>query len=90
MGACPLAAQVSFDHTRGVSLGISRQYVNPFVHPIEDSFVRGRLWHFLASTELLEGAGRIVKEVMDLVFLSGGIETGFWMVNEEGDWVDVP
>ena len=31
----PVAAQVSFDHTRGVNLGIAHPYVAPSLHPIQ-------------------------------------------------------
>jgi hypothetical protein len=84
----PVAAQVSFDHTRRVRLGIAREYVTPFVHPIEDPYIRGDLWHLPNRDELLDDAGRIVKEVMDRVFLSGGIEDGFRSINDNGSWVE--
>jgi hypothetical protein len=83
----PVAAQVSFDHTRGVNLGIGYQYVAPFRHPIEESSISGRLWRFDQRGELVDNAGHVVKQVMDLVFLAGGITNGFWFIDEAGNWV---
>jgi hypothetical protein len=83
-----VAAQVSFDHTRGVNLGIGPQYVAPTRHPIEDRFIRGRLWRFDERAELLDSSGHVVKQVMDLIFLAGGITNGFWFIDDAGNWVE--
>lgn len=84
----PVAAQVSFDHTRGVNLGIGMPYVAPVRHPIEAPSVRGRLWHFPERFELIDHAAGVVKEVMDLVFVTGGIPSEFWFIDEEGRWIE--
>ncbi len=83
----PVAAQVSFDHTRGVTLGIAHPYVAPLVHPIEEPYVRGQLWRFPERAELVANAGRVVKQVMDLVCVAGGITNGFWFIDEDGNWI---
>jgi hypothetical protein len=83
-----LAAQVSFYNTRGVNLGISRSYFAPHLHPINESDITGRLWHFSDAGQLLESSGRVVKQVMDLAFLAGGIESGIWFIDDEGNWTD--
>jgi hypothetical protein len=85
--AGPVAAQVSFDHTRGVSLGIGHEYIAPLQHPIGEPSVRGQLWHFSEPHELLAASGQVVKQVMDLVCLAGGVPNGFWLVDDEGNWV---
>lgn len=48
-------------------------------------------WHSGAYTyqlELLDLSGRVVKQLMDLVFLAAGIENGFWFIADEGNWVE--
>jgi hypothetical protein len=84
----PVAAQVSFHHTRGVNLGVGHPYVAPLSHAIEEPHVRGTLWHFSEPQDLFADSGRVVKQVMDLVFLAGGIENGFWFIDEDGNWVE--
>ncbi len=84
----PVAAQVSFDHTRGVNLAISRAVVTPFLQPIEEPFIHGRLWRFPERAELLDSAGRILKEVMDRVSLAAGLTDGFWFIDDDGHWID--
>jgi hypothetical protein len=84
----PVAAQVSFDHTRGVSLGIGHPHVAPFRHPIEEPSIRGRLWHFAEPQDLLGASAHVVKQVMDLVFVAGGIDNGFWFIDDDGNWVE--
>jgi hypothetical protein len=83
-----VAAQISFDHTRGVNLGIGHPYVAPSRHPIDEPNVRGRLWHFSEPQELLAGAAEIVRQVMDFVFLAGGIDNGFWFIDDDGNWAE--
>lgn len=84
----PVEAQVSFDHTRGVQLGIGQNYVAPFRHPIAEPSIQGRLRHFSNPPELLDSSGHVVRQVMDLVFLAGGIDNGFWFIDDEGNWVE--
>ena len=80
------AARVSFENTRGVHLGLGPRDVAPFIHPIEDERVSGDLWR-LSRQELLDQTGRIVKEVMDRVFLAAGLTNGTWHIDDEGNWV---
>jgi hypothetical protein len=80
------AAQVSFYHTYGVNLGIARDRLALDLHPIEEPHIRGELWHGEVG-ELIAAAGRITKQVMDLVFLSAGIRTGCWLVDDTGHLV---
>jgi hypothetical protein len=79
----PVAAQVSFEHTRGVNLGIARDRLALDLHPIEEPFIRGELWHGLLR-DLLGAAGRLTKQIMDLVFLAAGIKTGCWLIDDAG------
>jgi hypothetical protein len=79
----PVAAQVSFENTRGVSLGIARDRWVPTVHPIEESSIRGDIWRGRRS-DLLDSAGLIIKQIMDLVFLAAGISSGCWLVDSQG------
>jgi hypothetical protein len=81
-----VAARVSFENTRGVNLGLGPRDVAPFIHAIEDERVRGDLWR-LSRQELLDQAGRIVKEVMDRVFLAAGLTNGTWQIDDAGNWV---
>jgi hypothetical protein len=83
----PVAAQISFDHTRGVNLGIGHPYVAPAQHPIEAPYVRGSLWRFAEPVEVIDRAPQIVKEAMNLVFAAGGIPSDFWFIDDEGRWV---
>lgn len=78
-----VAAQISFDHTEGVKLGVARGRDLPNLHAIQDESVRGELWRGTRH-ELLEGAGLITKDVMDRVFLAAGVESGCWLVDENG------
>jgi hypothetical protein len=32
-------------------------------------------------------SGQVVKQVMDLVFLAGGIPNGFWFIDDDGNWI---
>lgn len=79
----PVAAQVSFDNTRGVTLGVSRSRDLRGLHPIEEDRVRGELWRG-SREELVDAAGRITKDVMDRVFLAAGIRSGCWFIDEDG------
>jgi hypothetical protein len=74
---------VSFENTRGVSLGIARDRWVPTVHPIEESSIRGDIWRGRRS-DLLDSAGLIIKQIMDLVFLAAGISSGCWLVDSQG------
>jgi hypothetical protein len=79
----PVAAQVSFDHTRAVNLGVSRERGLFNLHPIRDERIRGRLWR-LNRDELIAQAGIITKQVINLVFLAAGITTGCWVITDDG------
>jgi hypothetical protein len=79
----PVVAQASFDHTRGVNLGVGRERGLFNLHPIEVERVRGRLWR-LERDELIAQAGVITKQLMDRVFLAAGIAAGCWLINDEG------
>lgn len=81
-----LAAQVRFDHTRDVMLGVGRGRDLPNLHPIEEERIEGRLWR-LSQPELLETAGQITKEIMDRVFLAAGVPQGCWLITAEGELV---
>lgn len=78
----PVAAQVSFDSLRNVRLLLARGH-GPESYPIRESQVRGQLWRGERSA-LIEEAGRIVKEVMDLVFLAAGLGEGCWFISADG------
>lgn len=79
----PVAAQVSFDDTRNVMLGVARDRDLPNLHRIEAEYVRGQLWR-LTRQELLDEAGRITKDVMDRVFLAAGVPFGCWFIDQNG------
>jgi len=81
-----LAAQVRFDNTCDVMLGVSRGRDLPNLHPIEEERIEGRLWR-IDQPELLESAGRITKEVMDRVFLASGVPQGCWLIDADGELV---
>lgn len=83
----PVAAQVSFEHTRGVILGVERDRdVDP--HPIERPSISGDVWTG-ERPDLLQDAGRIVKQVMDLIFLAAGVHNGCWLIDQDGRLADV-
>jgi hypothetical protein len=79
----PTAAQVSFENTHGVSLGVARERLALTLHPIEDQSIRGGIWRGRPS-DLLDAAGLVVKQVMDLVFLAAGVSSGCWMIDNRG------
>jgi hypothetical protein len=83
-----VATQVNFEHTRGVSLGFGHRFAAPFRHPIVEPYIRGQLWRFHQPDELLDNAGIVVKQVMDLVFLAAGIVNGFPFIDQDGNWVE--
>jgi hypothetical protein len=82
----PVAARVSFDDARGVTLGVAPDR-DVDLHPIALDSIRGDLWTGERG-ELLREAGRIVKQVMDLVFLAAGARNGCWLVDPEGRLVE--
>jgi hypothetical protein len=78
-----VAAQVSFDHLHGVTLGIARERLVLDQHPIDEAVIRGELWRG-ERHQLVDQAGNITKQVMDQVFLAAGITTGCWLIDSEG------
>lgn len=80
-------AQVRFDHTRGVMLGVERGRDLPNLHPIEEESIQGTLWR-LEQPQLAESAGRITKDVMDRVFLAAGVSGGCWFISEAGELLE--
>jgi len=78
-----VAAQVSFENTRGVTVAVSRERWVPTIHPIEVSSVRGQIWRG-PNADLVASAGRITKDVMDRVFLAAGVTSGCWLIDNEG------
>lgn len=82
----PVGAQVSFDNLRGVRLGVARDRdVN--LHPIDIDVIRSPLWHGERS-DLGEASGRIVKQVMDDVFLAAGVRNGCWFIDGDGNLLE--
>lgn len=78
----PVAAQISFDDLRGTSLGV-RDFEFDGLRPIAENVVRGEIWRGELA-DLLHASGRIVKQVMDLVFIAAGALQGCWLIDAEG------
>jgi hypothetical protein len=78
----PVGAQVSFDHTRDVMLGV-KPGRDVALHAIADDSIRGEFWTG-ERADLLDDAGRVVKQVMDLVFLAAGARNGCWLIDRDG------
>ena len=78
----PVGAQVSFDHLQGVQLVFARAH-GPEWYPLREAQVRGQLWRGERAS-LITDAGRIVKQVMDLVFLASGLSDGCWFIDADG------
>lgn len=78
----PVAAQVSFEHTRGTHILVSARR-GLGMHPINDEHVRGEVWRG-ERTDLLQSAGLIVKDVADRVFRAAGAQDGCWFIDDQG------
>jgi hypothetical protein len=78
----PVAAQVSFEHTRGTRILVSAR-PGVGMHPIDDEHVRGEVWRG-ERTDLLHSAGLIVKDVADRVFRAAGAQEGCWFIDAQG------
>jgi hypothetical protein len=78
----PVAAQVTFENTRGVRLRVGPEYAHR-LHPIDEDHIRGDIWRG-ERAELLDAAGRIVKQVADWVWLAAGSTTGVPFIDEQG------
>jgi hypothetical protein len=78
----PVAAQVSFENTRGVRLGVQPEYALG-LHPIDEDHIRGDVWRG-EGADLLDAAGLIVKQVADWVWLAAGATNGTPSIDEQG------
>jgi Putative DNA-binding domain len=78
----PVAAQVSFEHTRGTRILVGPRR-GAGMHAIEEEHIRGQVWRGERSS-LLQNAGLIVKDVADRVFWAAGAEDGCWFIDEQG------
>ncbi|MGO9490377.1 MAG: hypothetical protein ACLQBB_15300 [Solirubrobacteraceae bacterium] len=81
----PVAAQVRFENTRGVTVPVTPGRWQPSMHPIEVAQVFGNIWRGQRA-DLLNSAGLITKQVMDRVCLAAGATSGCWLVDAQGRW----
>jgi hypothetical protein len=82
----PVGAQVSFENLRGVQLGVAADRdVN--LHPIDVDVIQSPLWRG-ERADLAGASGRIIKQVMDDVFLAAGVGHGIWFIDQDGNLRD--
>ena len=80
----PVVGQITFEHMRDVRLGVDTEHAYPPLHPIAEERIAGDVWRG-DRAELIKESGRIVKQVMDLVFLAAGSVRGCWYISANGE-----